>query len=505
MPKNEMNEGSTEVSKSDMKIIDNVLDANPGLVLNAMATRSQLMQKLFDPRRDINQECGYPDIIEDDQYRRMYDRGLGRRVVNVFPEETWSRMPTIYEDADPKTNTAFEDSLEALEDKLHLLYYLQRADELSGIGHYGIILWGVNDGKNLSEEIDGWESWEEVTGNPNTSPGKNKIMYIRTLDESLVKISKYEEDKTSPRYGKPTSYTITLTDPRNVASGQNAMPLNKNETTVHWTRVTHIADNRTTSEVLGTPRMMPVWDRLYDLVKVLGGSGEMYWRGGFPGLSIETQPGFENATLDTEATKEALWRYGNGLQRDLTLTGMTARSLSPQIADPNSTFECQIKAICVILGVPYRVFMGIEEGVVAGDQATKAWHGRLGARQQRYVNPMIIEPVLQRLVAYGTLLPPKENNGWTVEWPELSPPTEIQNAETATKWAEAYSKYVNSGLEALIPPMEWFTVICKMPDNVAESIIDAGLSWDGNITGIDDEPEAPVKVPAALKTDKKAK
>ena len=123
----------------------------------------------------------------------------------------------------------------------------------------------------------------------------------------------------------------------------------------------------------------------------------MYWRGGFPGIALETQPGLENAELDKESTREMMAAYMNGLQRYLALTGMTAKSLAPQIADPTASFEVLIKAICVTIGVPYRVFMGIEEGVVSGDQATKAWNGRIANRQTRYITPMLIDPVLQTL------------------------------------------------------------------------------------------------------------
>ncbi|MCH8883661.1 MAG: DUF1073 domain-containing protein, partial [SAR324 cluster bacterium] len=190
-----------------------------------------------------------------------------------------------------------------------------------------------------------------------------KLLYIRALDESLVRISAYETKITNPRYGQPTTYEITLHDPRNQESKASTQPNEVTHTQVHWTRITHIADNRKTSEVIGTPRMEPVWNRLYDLRKILGASGEMFWKGAWPGISLETQPGLENSELDVEATRQMMDDYQNKLQRYIALTGMTAKSLSTQIVPPTETFEVQIKAICITLGIPYRVFMGIEEGV----------------------------------------------------------------------------------------------------------------------------------------------
>lgn len=445
------------------------------LLLNLLTTRTDLLNKLFDPRRDIDEECGYPKVITDAQYRRMYDRGLGRRVVDVYPSETWKMFPEIYEDPDAKVNTPFEEALEKLEKSKHLLHYLQRADELSGVGHYGVILWGINDGKELKEPVDGWEQWADATGDPDivaTAP-ERKILYIRVLDESLVYIAEYERDVTNPRYGLPLYYNITLADPKNIESKSASTPPDTTSTKVHWTRITHVADNCKTSEVLGSPRQEPVWDRLCDLRKILSGSGEMYWRGGFPGLGLETQPGLEGAELDEDTIRQVMFDYMNGLQRYIALTGMTAKSLAPQIAEPTEGFETQIKAICVTMGVPYRVFMGIEEGVVSGDQATRAWEDRLKNRQARYVTPMIINPVLRRLVDMGVLPPTKEPNGWTVEWPEAMKPNKQENATITVQLTEALAKYVAGGVDTLVPPLEFLTIFCGLDDETAMSIIDA--------------------------------
>lgn len=461
------------------------------MIANTLGTtRADVLAKLFDTRRDMNNECGYPEVITEEQLRKMFDRELGRRVVSVYPEETWRTFPSIYEDHDVQVLTPFEESLEAFEKKHHLLHYLQRIDELSGVGHYGLILWGLDDGKQLHEPVDGYDTWEENTSLPRkTKPPERRVIFMRVLDESLAYIATYEQNITNPRYGQPTSYTLTLHDPRNQESKAVATPPNFSQVSVHWSRVSHIADNRKTSEVLGTPRMEPVWNRLYDLTKVLGGSGEMFWRGGFPGVALETQPGMEQVELDVEKTRLMMFDYMNGLQRYLALTGMTAKSLAPQIADPTASFEVQIKAICVTLGIPYRVFMGIEEGVVSGDQATTAWDNRLRNRQERYVTPMVIHPVLQRLVDYGALKPTKEPQGWTIEWPDAAAPSDLDQAEVAVKRTEAFSKYVAGGVDTLVPPLEYLTIICGLEDEVAQQILEAAVTHikAGNAQEGDDE------------------
>ncbi len=472
-------------------------------------SRVNALRFLFDPRRDVDTECGYPTSISELAYRTMYDRELGRRVVNVYPEETWKRLPKIFEDPDPDKSTPFEDTLDEMEQRHHLLHYMQRVDELSGVGHYGCILWGLDDGKIMDEPVDGYDKWDEntlgmklqpsLTTGPYNMPtyevpgaippkqaapakgNKRTVLFIRVLDESLIKIAAYERNVNHPRYGLPTHYLITLTDINLMDTSSLTPPTDLIQMRVHWSRISHIADNRKTSEVLGTPRQEPVWNRLCDLRKVMGGSGEMFWRGGFPGISLETQPGMENAELDVHRTREMMHDYMNGLQRYLATTGMSAKSLAPQIADPGSSFDVQVKAICITLGVPYRVFMGIEEGVVSGDQATEAWAGRLANRQTRYVTPMLINPVIQRLVDYGVLEPTAKPRGWQVEWPDLMEMSADDKAATAAKRTTAFKDYVQGGVDVLIPPLEYLTTICGLTEKEARAIVKASVDHIGDV------------------------
>ncbi len=469
---------------------------------NQSTQRVNALRQLFDPRRDIDIECGYPKAITEQEYRVMYDRELGRRVVNIYPEETWKQFPIIYENPDPAINTPFEADLDDLDHRMHLLHYLQRVDELSGVGHYGVILWGLDDGATLDTPVEGCDTWEESVGMgttpapvvTNANAKKKRILFIRVLDASLVTVAAYEREVRSPRYGLPTFYLITLNDLKLQETAATAIPTDVTQMRVHWSRVTHVADNRKTSEVMGTPRQEPVWNRLCDLRKVMGGSGEMFWRGGFPGISLETHPNLENPTLDVEAARVMMQDYMNGLQRYLATEGMTAKSLTPQIADPSASFEVQIKAICVTLGVPYRVFMGIEEGVVSGDQATKAWAGRLANRQNRYVTPMVINPVIQRLIDYGVLTPTAKPRGWTTEWPDLLTLDATEKATVAGLRTTAFAAYVAGGVDVLIPPLEYLTTVCGFTEDEAEAIVNAAVEHIAEVQdhAHDDGQGAPV-------------
>src|SRR5215469_1742373 len=138
------------------------------LVANAYLTRYELMKQLMDPRRSIETECGYPEYgesISARMYKNLYDREpIAARVVEVMPRECWQVQPEVYEDNDPNTVTPFEEDWDGLgasispskswygQEKGSLVYeYLCRLDILSGIGHFGVLLFGFDDGKNLAE------------------------------------------------------------------------------------------------------------------------------------------------------------------------------------------------------------------------------------------------------------------------------------------------------------------------------------------------------------------
>ena len=426
--------------------------------------RSQFLNKLLDPRRDIDDECGYPKEISAQQYRYLYDReGIAERVVSMMPTECWSQDPEIRENDDADV-TEFEDAFLVLQKEMNIFHFLGRADEMSGIGSYGILLLGLNDGKSLEEPVDGISETGEKVGN-----AQHELLYLRVFDESLVDVSLFEEDESNPRFGQPLLYDITFADPRSEESTATKKQDGTNRS-VHWTRCIHLADNRKSSEIFGVPRMRPVYNRLYDLRKLLGGSAEMFWKGAFPGLSFEVNPDLGDVELDATALRAEFDNYSNGLQRYLALAGVQAKSLAPQVANPDAHINAQIKAIAITLGVPWRIFVGSEQAQLASSQDKQTWNNRVSHRQSKYVVPMLIRPFLDRLMTYG-ILPEVEE--YFVDFPDLASPTDEDIAIIAGSQIESISKYVQAGVDALLPPKEFFTIVMGFDPEQADAIIEA--------------------------------
>jgi len=458
------------------------------LIRNAYTSRQAWLRKLLDPRRDLDLECGYPAALTTADYYQLWLRGdIAARVVSVIPEETWSDDPDVYETEDAE-ETEFEKAWTELNKRLSVFSYLLRADVLSGIGRFGVVLIGLDDGAALNEPIEGMIETEEQAG----SPPERKLLFLRPLDESLVTVKALETDLTNPRYGQPTSYQIQFADTALEHSSTKAAE-------VHWSRIIHIADNRTNSEIYGTPRMEKCFNRLLDLRKIAGGSGEMFWKGGFPGYSLETAAGNgeEDVELDVEATKAQMTAYMDGLQRYIATVGLQVKSLSVEIADPRPHVEVQLKLIASALGVPWRVFIGSEAAQLASEQDTKTWNRRLTRRRLNYVNPFIVRPFVERLIAVGVLPPLAEENSLYVDWPDLNSPSDLEKADVSSKKTDALAKYVQSGVDTLMPPFLYLTLVLGMDDEEAQAVVDAAEEQIGEEEGgllgrANPEPEIPL-------------
>ena len=458
------------------------------LIANARSMRDELFNKINDPRRDIGDECGYADNPTVHLYKEMFDRNpIAARVVDVLPTESWMTSPTVFEDEDPETVTAFEESWSNIaklitpdtyykqEEGNPLWEYLKRVDQLSGVGTFGLLLLGFNDGEELREEVTPAEGME--------------IIYIRAFDEDQIDIVEYDVDPTSYRFGKPIAYNIKLHDPE--SSDQGGIGLDVRTERVHWTRVIHVADNLTNSEIFGVPRMKPVYNRLYDLEKLYAGSAEMYWRGAFPGISLESHPqlgaDIELSSAEVDTIKSAMENYHNGLQRYLLNLGLTAKSLAPQVVDPSPQIDKHIEAVCIQLGIPKRIFMGSERGELSSSQDEGTWNDRLAFRQNYHITPRIIVPTIDRLIWAGVLSPPVD--GYSVVWPDFNSITEAEKAEIAVKKTEALAKYLGGQVHTLLSPASYLTTVLDMTVSEAEAVLEAAMR-DTTIEDQFDEQEA---------------
>lgn len=436
---------------------------------------------------DMNYECRWPTSIDASMYKSLFERnGVANRVVTFWPSECWIQPPEIYENEKAQGESEFERAWKELESRLHLIAKLYVADILSRIGRYGVILLGLSDlGPNdaLNMPVDGLEDAIAAKAEGKTGkPLELRLLYVKTFQEYDAAIVRRDTDVSSPRYGMPLEYQINVE-----SAGGDGMTTSIR---VHWTRVLHIADNRLSSDVYGEPAMKPVWDDLVDARKVKGGASEGYWRACLSGTmwGLDPQLMDPNTTISDdqkETLAEEFEKYHNTLQHDIICAGLIPHDVAPKLVDPTPFVESLIKLICIQIGAPYRVFMGAEEGKLAGGQDRSAWLERVKGRQTNYLTPMVVGPFIERLQLCGAL--PQTENEIKIDWPERDKPTEAGIADTAVKVTQALSQYATGGVNQVMGEREYFGQVLKKTPEEINAIAEEVEDWEEDNTVLEGE------------------
>lgn len=440
-------------------------------VANILKSRAEMFGSLLDGTKDLNKSCGYPINITVDDYRTMFDRnGIAERVCSFMSKDCFAVDPILSETEDADEETEGEKAWKALDKEWCINSLCQRADILSGIGHYGGILFGLNDMLPLDQPAAGIDEQGDIVG----TGASHKLIYLSTFDQTQLRISEYERDAKNRRFGQPKFYQLKLFDPRTMDAGMT-MP-DATDYKVHWSRILHLCRNRMGSNVIGSPEMKSVWNYLLDARKVLGGSAEMFWKGGFPGLAFEVDPDLaEQMEFDPEKLEELQQQmedYANDLKRWIAVQGMKANQLQPNVASPRENIDVLLEAICISKEVPKRKFMGSEQGELAADQDTINYNKKVNRRSDTYLTPYMYRPLQQRLSAFGILPQFKE---LFVEWPDQNVISDLDKAQVLEHRVNAMSKYVSGSCNLLVAPLEFLTEEMGYDMEVAKQILESAL------------------------------
>ncbi len=435
--------------------------------------------------RDLEAECGYPYDVNVSLIKELMSReGIARRINKLFPQECWKATPALYEQEKP-AQTEFEKEWRKLTTYPHFVYQkLRRADERSGVGRFGILVIGINDKRKL------WQP-ARMTVDEALKPAKNgpeagsvSLTYLNSFDEERVKIDRLdiETDDRSPRYGLPKSYQVLTSDPLGVKGSGTWRK-------VHWTRVIHLADEPDEGNLFAEPRVKDVYNRILDIRKLLGGSAEMFWKGGFPIIYFGIDPNLASDAIDPAKLKDEVEEVLDGLKRVLLGAGLDAKTLTAQIADPAGHLKVQIEGICAAKGVPYRVFIGSEQGELASSQDVKTWNHRLHDRRENYITPCMILPLAWRLVHLG-VLPAPATDEIIVKWPDPNALGTKEKTDIALKLTQAMGEFMTKDVGVVAGVEAFMHHVLGLEVEVVRALIDE----IGDVEGVpveDEEEETP--------------
>ena len=393
-------------------------------VLRSRAELASRMGQQFGGTRNLYDVLGYKRILDYDDYLGRYTRdSIAKRIVAAPAEATWTNKPIIVPKKDGNNKTSmkeFNKKWDTICTRLDLIQRMNRADKLAGIGQYGLLLIGVNDGRKLDQPIG------KVRNNDN---GKD-ILFAQPYSQQHSDIEKIVTDPTNERLGKPEFYSIQI---GNIARGTSTIPKEILPQKVHHSRVIHIAEGLLEDDIFGTPRLEAVYNLFDDLAKTVGGSAEFFWRVADRGMHFDIDKDTEYNSEDEAGLVTEIENYIHGLQRTIQTRGVTSKVLGSENADPRGPFSAIISLISGATGIPQRILLGSERGQLASSQDKASWNERTAERQRNFAEPRLLRPTIDLFISVGAL--PDEE--YDIDWPVLHPQSEDERSIITQRLAAA--------------------------------------------------------------------
>ena len=425
----------------------------------ARASLAARFGKSFGDDRDIYEALGYTKNPSfNDFYAKYVRQEVAKTLIDAPVTACWRKPPRIVESSE-KVETPFEAAWNALVKRLPLWGHIGRAEKLARIGNYSVLFLGLSGSADFEQE----------------ATGTNELLYLTPFSQKSADILAYETDGSNERFGQPISYKITMAN----AQGKDDVK------TIHWTRVIHIAEERLESEVLGTPQLESVLNRLQDLDMIVGGGAEMFWRGAFPGWAFSKQADANWEGQSKEELNTEIEKFVHKLTRILKVEGVDVKSLAQQIADPSNMVNVLLDLISAGKRMPKRILTGSERGQLASDQDEKHWSDTIQGRQAQHCEPYVLRPLIDRLILVGVLPAPAKQ--YTVEWPDLQVPNAKEGAEIGKIKSDTIKNYASTpGADVIIPPEVFLRDILGMSEDKVEEIITIiGATVDADLDEID--------------------
>jgi hypothetical protein len=355
----------------------------------------------FAGRRDYYQTYGYPRQLSAALLMGKYQRqDITSRIVNMPPEEMWKAKPK------PK-DEGLNAKWNAFAARTELWDRIIQADKLCYFGPFAVLLLGMR-------------------GNSQTPAGTisslDDILYLQAYGGDSVTVKEYEDDQNNPRFGQPRTYEVSVGP-----SEQNTGLFNATKKVFHWTRVIHIVDRPLQGTMFAEPRLNQIYNLLDDLLKIGGGSAELFWNQSNRGMQIDVDKEMElDADAEAGLTQE-LDEYQHNLRRYIRTRGVKIENLGSDPVDPSGVFEVAISLLAGATSIPQRILMGSEAGQLASEQDRANWAEYMGRRRAGFGEPYVLRVIVKRLGELGYL--PKdtwEKMEWV--WPEAFPMNPLEKA-----------------------------------------------------------------------------
>ena len=383
---------------------DEELNLNAEQLISRVALAAKLGSQ-YDGDRDLYESYGYKNNLQYEDFLRKYRRqDIARAVIDKPVTATWKGQPEIVSE----DNEQLAEQANELLNDIDFWHYASRADTLASIGHYSCILLG------LPGDFD-----EEATEGP--------IEYVTAYSEQNCELKRIKT-ANDPDFGEPASYEL---DP----GGDNLVGLEGAavEKKVHASRVIHVANDLLENDLKGMPALLPIYNRLDDLEKIVGSSAEAFWSEIKPTLQADIDKDANITSEQIDELDEKFQELLHGLRRAIQTKGVDLNKISADLNSPSDPFDIIISLISGSEGIPKRLLLGSERGDLASSQDEATFYEMIEERRENFAEAKIVRPVVKRLQSLGILT----EGSFDVEWPNLFSLNELEEAEVAQKKSKA--------------------------------------------------------------------
>lgn len=417
-----------------------------GSIAGRIAMSNLMSTQSFGGSRDMFNALGYKKDVNFYDYLSRYIRqDIAKAIIDRPITATWQGDLRVLESKEIE-DTKFEKQFKDLVEDFKLRSIFIRLDKLICLGQYGVLLLGTSDLKELQDYA--------------RPIGKSELKYLKPLSEASARIYTYNINPSSPRFGLPELYQVTI---ESLGNGRvTTVP-------VHHSRLLHITYETLESEVYGIPRLEAVFNRLFDIEKVAGGSAEMFWRGARPGYAGTVDKEMNLSTQMKEDLTDQIEEYEQNLRRFLINKGVDIKSLEQQVADPTKQLDAQITLISAVTNIPKRILMGSERGELSSSQDVAEWTAYVEARRLSFAEGAILRPFIKKCSELGILTVPET---YDIAWSDLYSKSEKEKAEIGKTRAEALASYANSiAASAFIPNEAFYELFLGFSDEQKDLVL----------------------------------
>lgn len=386
-------------------------------VFSSLIARLQLANRAglqFGGKRDLYDIFGYKKQLTAEDFLAKYVRqDICSRIIDAPPDATWSNPPSLVSDA-----TGLVDAWEKLAVEHDIFGALNRVDRLSRLNHFSILMMGFNDNTSMESKVT----------------KATELLYLRAVGSRQIDSVKFNSNERDPRFGLPESYKIHFDDPslKSITSGSVTVEGLK-DLEVHASRVIHIVEKPLEDTVFGIPIIEKIYNLLDDLLKVGGGTSEMYWLSANRGMQADIDPEMDLDPADAKALGDELDEYQHQLRRFIRTRGVTIKDLGSDVANPADIFAMLVGLISGTTGIPKRILLGSEAGELASAQDRANWAERIDERRMLFCEPRVLRPTVQLLQNIG-LLPEGE---FSFDWPSAFLQNPLEEGQTMAQKARA--------------------------------------------------------------------